>query len=280
MKVLGVHATSNSSVTVTVNGQTKTFKDGEGVTFQRNQGGKQTVSARLEFVGYGLSYSPLKYDDYAGRDMKGRVALYLGRRGPGFTPTEDRIVNARARFAIETAHAAGAIGPSAPGTAGRGDPPPAAPGGGGRGGGNAQRVDFTTVQRLDLPVSPQITVSDEFYQFLFSAVGQDYNQLKEQASKQDPLPKIDLKDASVRINIDSDYEVVQTRLTRNVVGIVDGTDARLRDTYVMLGAHYDHVGYQQFAGTVAAGVNAIASCAGQSRPSIATGRHHQQRGRR
>ena len=40
VKVLGVHATSNSSVTVTVNGQTKTFKDGEGVTFQRNQGGK------------------------------------------------------------------------------------------------------------------------------------------------------------------------------------------------------------------------------------------------
>jgi hypothetical protein len=271
VKVLGVRATSNSSVTVTVNGQTKTFKDGEGVTFLRNQGGKQTLSARLEFTGYGLSYSPLKYDDYAGRDLKGKVAIYLGRRGPGFTATEDRIVNARARFAIDIARAAGAIGPAATSTSGRGDPPPAAPGGGGRGGGNAQRVDFTTVQRLDLVVPPQLTVGDDFYQFLFSAVGQDYNQLKERASKQDPLPKLDLKDASVRIDIDSTYEIVQTRLTRNVVGIVEGTDARLRDTYVMLGAHYDHVGYQQFAGTTAAGLNAIASCSGQSRPATRAG---------
>ena len=39
----------------------------------------------------------------------------------------------------------------------------------------------------------------------------------------------------------------------------------------MLGAHYDHVGYQQFAGTVAAGVNAIASCAGQTRPTARPG---------
>jgi hypothetical protein len=271
VKVLGVRATSNSSVTVSVNGQTRTFKDGEGVTFQRNQGGKQTLSARLEFVGYGLSYSPLKYDDYAGRDVKGKVAIYLGRRGPGFTPAEDRLVNARARFAIETNHAAGAIGPTPAGTAGRGDAPPPAPAGGGRGGGNAQRIDFTTVQRLDREVPPQFTAGDDFYQFLFSAVGQDYNQLKDRASKQDSLPKIDLKDASIRITIDSSYEVVQTRLTRNVVGIVEGTDARLRDTFVILGAHYDHVGYQQFAGTSAAGVNAIASCAGQSRPSTRPG---------
>ena len=56
VKVLGVNTKSSSSVTVTVNGQSRTFKDGEGVTFPKNQGGKQTVSgAVLEFVGYGLA---------------------------------------------------------------------------------------------------------------------------------------------------------------------------------------------------------------------------------
>ncbi|HEX9366622.1 MAG TPA: M28 family peptidase [Vicinamibacterales bacterium] len=44
VKVLGVNVKRNSSVTVTVNGQTRTFKDGEGVTFPANAGGKQTVS--------------------------------------------------------------------------------------------------------------------------------------------------------------------------------------------------------------------------------------------
>ena len=55
VKLLGVNVKRNSSVTVTVNGQTKTFKDGEGVTFPANAGGKQTITANAEFVGYGLS---------------------------------------------------------------------------------------------------------------------------------------------------------------------------------------------------------------------------------
>jgi peptidase M28-like protein len=268
VRVLGVRSRSNSALTVTVNGQSRTFKDGEGVTFPRNQGAKQTVAAKLEFVGYGLSYSPLRYNDYEGRDLNGKIALYIGQRAPGFTATEDRLVNARGRFAVDTRHAAGAIGPSTqPG--GRGTPPPAAPGRGG--GANSQRVDFTTVQRLDVPLPPQLTVGEDVYQFIFSAVGQDYQALKDRASRQDPLPKIDLKDASVRIVVDADYDIVQTRLTRNVVGIVDGADPRQRNTYVLLGAHYDHVGYQQFAGTVAAGVSAIASCAGQTRPEVRPG---------
>ena len=271
VKVLGVRTRSNSSVMLTVNGQSRTFKDGEGVTFGRFQGGKQTVSADLEFVGYGLSYSPLKYDDYAGRDVNGKVAIFVGLRGPGFTASEDRVVNARAQSAIDVGRAVGTIGPAAPSTSGRGNPPPAAPGGGPRGGANQQRIDFTTGRNLERPVPPQVTVSDEFYQFLFSAVGQDYDQLKERASKQEPLPKIDLKGAAVRITIDPEYDVVQTRFTRNVVGVIEGSDPRLRDTYVMLGAHYDHVGYQQFAGTVAAGENAIASCTGQSRPTVRPG---------
>src|SRR5262249_36853815 len=45
--------------------------------------------------------------------------------------------------------------------------------------------------------------------------------------------------------LDADYQVMNTRYTRNVIGIVEGTDARLKDTYVALGAHYDHVGYSQ-----------------------------------
>ena len=35
VKVVGVKTTSRASVTVDVNGQTRTFKDGEGVTFSR-----------------------------------------------------------------------------------------------------------------------------------------------------------------------------------------------------------------------------------------------------
>ncbi len=49
------------------------------------------------------------------------------------------------------------------------------------------------------------------------------------------------------INVDADYQVVRTRLTHNVVGIVEGSDPRLKDTYVAYGAHYDHTGFRETA---------------------------------
>src|SRR6185369_2605046 len=41
VNVVGVKSTSRHSVTVTVNGQSRTFKDGEGITIPKNAGGKQ-----------------------------------------------------------------------------------------------------------------------------------------------------------------------------------------------------------------------------------------------
>jgi hypothetical protein len=79
VKVLGVRTTSNASVTVEVNGQTRTFKDGEGITFPRNMGGKQTVTGdQIQFVGYGLQIPSASLDDYASVLPKGKLIVYLG----------------------------------------------------------------------------------------------------------------------------------------------------------------------------------------------------------
>jgi len=254
VRVLGVRTKSNSSVTVTVNGQSRTFKDGEGVTFPRNQGTKQTVSGEAAFAGYGLTFAPLQQDDYAHRTVSGKVAIFLGRTGPkGFTAAHNRILNGRGRVAVDTQHAVATITQVVPNV-----PPvtnvPA-----------AQRVDFQTAQRLDTQLPPQITASDDFFTFLFSASGTDYATLRAAAEKQEPLPDVALSGVSITINVDATYDVIQTRLTRNVVGLIEGSDSSLKDTYVLMGAHYDHIGYEQFA--FGDRRNAIASCAGQSRPT-------------
>src|SRR5262245_66020963 len=54
--VLGVRAVNRSSVTVDVNGMTRTFQTGNGVTFRANVGGKQTLTLKdVIFVGSGLN---------------------------------------------------------------------------------------------------------------------------------------------------------------------------------------------------------------------------------
>lgn len=298
VKVLGVNVKRNSSVTVTVNGQTKTFKDGEGVTFPANAGGKQTITANAEFVGYGLSLPEAGIDDFKGKDVTGKVAIYVGRGPSVLTATQNRLVGARARNAIELQHAVAAIGPAGGfgrGGAGRGAAapatapattapastsgtpaapaaPPAQPPGGGRGGASVSLGDFQTVQRLDNKIPPQITAGDDFFNFVFSASGLSYADVKAKADAREPLPAAALKDVKLTIDVDADYTIVQTRLTRNVVGIIPGTDPKLKDSYVMFGAHYDHVGYQQTppgqgrgGGGGAQTAPAAGGCVGQSR---------------
>ena len=103
VKVVGVRTTSHASVTVEANGQSRTFKDGEGVVFAKNMGGKQTITGdQIEFVGYGLQIPSANVDDYAKVDPKGKMVVWLGANGPSTVGTESRrLLTARSRAAID-----------------------------------------------------------------------------------------------------------------------------------------------------------------------------------
>ena len=234
VKVLGVKTTSHSRVTVSINGQSRTFTDGDGVTFAKNQGSTRTVTGALEFIGYGVTLPTMHHDDFAGRNVAGRIVLFIGRGPQGITQADNRLIASRGRDAVELHGALAAIGPPRAGGAGRG--------GAGRPGG--PQIDFETTQRLDHAIAPQIAATDDFYRFVFGAAGVDYDDLKGKADRLEPLPAVSLPNASITIEVNADYDVVRTRLTRNVVGIVEGRDQKLKDTYVLLGAHYDHIGYR------------------------------------
>jgi Zn-dependent M28 family amino/carboxypeptidase len=81
--------------------------------------------------------------------------------------------------------------------------------------------------------------------FLFSASDFKYAELKAKAEQQEDLPRFALNNVAITFDLDADYQVINTRYTRNVVGMVEGNDAKLKDTYVAFGAHYDHIGYSQ-----------------------------------
>jgi Zn-dependent M28 family amino/carboxypeptidase len=109
----------------------------------------------------------------------------------------------------------------------------------------ATSADFTTAQRLDQPVAPAAGASDAFLTFLFSKAPVGYDELKRRAGAQEPLPSFRLDDVRVTFDVDVDYTIVRTQLTHNVVGIVDGSDERLKASHVAIGAHYDHIGYAE-----------------------------------
>src|SRR5262249_27020714 len=114
--------------------------------------------------------------------------------------------------------------------------------GGGRGRGAVTPPDFITAQRVDALNAPQIVGDETFFNAIFAGAPSAFSEIKAKAEKGEPLAAMSLP-AAVTITIDNTFEPVSEQRTRNVVGMIEGTDAALRSTYVMFGAHLDHVGY-------------------------------------
>ena len=236
VRVLGVKTTSHASVTLDIDGESRTFPDGEGITLPRNMGGRQhLVIDRVEFVGYGLDAPGAGHMDFRGRDVKGEAVVWLGTNGPKDVEqgTYRRLLSGRNRYATEQLGASAAIGPPSPsgarGVQPSGDRGAESAGGAGEagrarqagaieqpGGGRGVPIpaaDFTTVKRLDRPAPPTVSASDAFFEFLFSQAPAKYDELKRKAAAQEPLPSFRLDGVKLTFNVDADYQVVRGRGT-------------------------------------------------------------------
>ena len=101
-------------------------------------------------------------------------------------------------------------------------------------------------------VTPQVTGDETFFDALFAGSGTSFADVKAKAEKGEPQTALTIA-AKVTITIDQTYEVISQQTTHNVVGVIEGSDARLKDTYVLFGAHLDHLGYSQTGGSRGAG---------------------------
>jgi hypothetical protein len=209
------------------------------------------TSGAIEFVGYGLDAPSLEHMDYSGKNVRGKVVLWLGTSGPKAADSRmRRILSSRSRYAIEQKGAIAGIGPPVRTTTLAGSRPNPPQDGesespGRRSGPSIEAPDFVTAQRLDREMAPEINAQDEFFEFLFKNQQIAYSGLKKKAADGEPLPAFTLKDVRITVNLDAEYRVVRTQYTRNVVGFVEGRDRQLRNTYVAFGSHYDHVGYSE-----------------------------------
>jgi len=288
MKSRGYKVTRNSTVTVEVGGQARTFKHGEHVTFPVASGGKQSVTLNgAQFIG--TNAAPV-----AGLDLKGQLAVWMNA---GTTAGAGRFARIPQNAGVNGAFSAGATGavgfapaPPAPTAAtealakaqealaqaqaavtaaqaaARGNDGGFPVGrGGGRGGATPIPSDLTTVQNVQLPVTPNFTGDEAFFEFLLSASPTKFADLKALAGQGGAMTPFAIN-AKVTVNVDNSFEVVSQQLAHNVVGMIEGSDPKLKDTYVMYGAHLDHNGYSQ-AGTGTSG--STSGCRNRSAVALA-----------
>jgi hypothetical protein len=190
------------------------------------------ITAPIVFVGYGLTVPELDYDDLAGLDVQGRVALLL-TGGPPHVPDELIAHHESTRWnRLEAAGAVGTISIL-----------------------NPKQMDMPWERSMFARLLPYVafadpaleeaagqqlavTVNPARAEKFFDGSDHSLEEILALAGQGRPLPRFPLP-ISVRARVTMEIEEVESM---NVVGLLPGTDAALRDEYVVLTAHLDHVG--------------------------------------
>jgi hypothetical protein len=221
-----------SSLSLVRGGLQEMLDLGTDAYFNLNIDSKPQVDAPAVFVGYGLTVPESGYDDFAGLDLKGRVAVFL-RGGPSSIPGPLRAHYQTLRERQVFLRKAGAIGIAAILDPGSMDLPweryaadrlePFMSLAGTQDGGNLA---------LSLTVNPARTGK------WFEGTEHTFAEILDLAKAGRPLPRFPLA-WSVRAAVSEDRSEAECE---NVAAVLRGTDPKLRDEYVVVSAHLDHLG--------------------------------------
>lgn len=203
-----------------------TEKDSDFVVYSYS-GNVSIKDRNLVFAGYGINAPELKYNDYENIDVKGKVVVVFkltpDEENPhsGFSKYSDNLIKAK------TAKDAGALG-----------------------------IIFVNTSKFD-------GIEDKLSTNKVMAVvnNEDFGAIQVKRSIINHLLKEEGKDlTSIQKNIDNDKkpnsfllnnckinlttEVIRLEETGiNVAAILEGKDPKLADEYIVIGGHYDHIGW-------------------------------------
>jgi Zn-dependent M28 family amino/carboxypeptidase len=208
---------------------------GEDYTARANPG---TASGSLIYVGNGWYYPAKGINAYKGVDVRNKIAVIFGAGFPrGVSFNDLRAAKEGVDFESPLGYlkkngARGAIMVAAP-TANFAQEMQRSV----ERGSNWQPEKF---QKEDARPIPSIMISQKVAKQLFEAERTTADDLAKALTSGEMGESFDLSvSKQAKFQIGMTYEQTSTQ---NVIGIVEGSDAKLKSEYVAIGAHYDHVG--------------------------------------
>lgn len=226
------HAASSATL-IGADGTATPLRPGEDLTIAAGGAPRPTdVTAPLVFIGYGLHLPEQGHDDFAGVDLKGKIAVVISG-GPAGIPGPVKASNRAER--VRLLAQAGAVG----------------------------LITLTTPNQVEIPWGRQKLLAsqpgmyltdaalretpDNFLALsfdpaqsarLFAGSGHDYADLVALADASQPVPGF-----ALAWRLKAHVAASRMRLTSpNIVAKLEGADPALRREYVVLSAHLDHLG--------------------------------------
>ncbi|HKJ81541.1 MAG TPA: M28 family peptidase [Ignavibacteriaceae bacterium] len=205
----------------------------------RNSSNEVNLTAKVIFAGYGITAPEYKYDDYAGLDMKGKIVLVMDGEPSGRDSTffngdkPSKYSNAREKIQIAKKHgAAGIITTISKQYEAKWDFIKRF----------FERPSYSIAEKKDEKDGNFLSlyVKSSVLKDLLDGQIYSYDNLSAKAEKGETLPYFDLNgDLKAEVKKNS-----TTKVAKNIVGVIEGNDPVLKNEYVAVGAHYDHLGIQ------------------------------------
>ncbi|MBL8123450.1 MAG: M28 family peptidase [Blastocatellia bacterium] len=243
VKMVGVKADPNTKLEVTNAGGTANYKFGdEFVATTSAQAADVSVDSELVFVGYGIDAPLYNWNDYSGSadDYKGKVLLILVNDPPA-TVAEPNLFGGKAltyygrwTYKYEEAARRGAAGVILIHTnesAGYGWNVVRTSNGNWR-----YEIARTPNERTPF-LKVKSWMTDDAASRMLKMAGLNIEHLRERAASRGFKPvKTGLR---VKLDLRSEFKSFESP---NLVGVVEGSDAKLKNEYVVYTAHWDHLG--------------------------------------
>lgn len=191
--------------------------------------GNVKVKGEIVFAGYGISAPKLKYDDYDGLDVKGKIVMVMRYHPEYDNPHSEFEEFASYRGKAATAKEKGAAGiifftPPSP----KDD--------------EDKLIKFVYDRAPGLKDFAVIHLKRDFASQILANAGFDAKKLQDSIySSKKPVSFL-LKNTSAEIVTGID-EINKTG--KNVAGLIEGSDEKLKNEYIIIGAHFDHLGMGQ-----------------------------------
>jgi hypothetical protein len=203
-----------------------------------------SIEASMVFIGHGLSIPEAGWDDLAGLDLRGRIAVFVATPVPADVPdnVKSHVGSAAERWAV--LKKAGAIGVAAllyrPPPAGTTEDSPQAASGGS--GGVPAPPPTIVLADPDLQeyagMIVSVSITRRGAEKFLAGSGHTLEELDRLIADKKPLPRFPLV-GTLRAQAALTRDTIESN---NVIGIHEGADPRLKSEYVVMSAHLDHVG--------------------------------------
>lgn len=231
----------HTSLTVRLGAQEKSYQLGHDfdlfwVTQTTNP---TTASGKVVFLGYGIDAPEYGYNDLAGIDLHGKIVILLPHEPQERDPASKfkgawHTYHAYSQWKYEEIRKAGAAGilevieknphrPPAPSSAPRQDWFPEA-------------ID-SLPEYWDLPV---FSITEEVADELLASSEKNVSELRREIDAHLQPHSFELKDVSATMR--KSYTNLHVVKAANVLGLLEGSDPKLRNEYVIVSAHHDHLG--------------------------------------